>query len=199
MRHGPTGKISVLNADISVLEQRGHCWTEARLPVVPFLGTLEGVPELHVHPVLPRLKRQRRHKKRQNSYDSCGWKLCKGYDDTIVDQEISKVGGGCLIIDAKGVFDAIHRSKSAALSMQDKRSAVEGLALREAIGRTRTLLRWCHSEANVADALTKADNRAHELLRKFLQSRVWRIVCDPESTSSKKLQQQKKGKQSKTS
>ena len=107
-----------------------------------------------------------------------------GYDDTIIDQEISKVGG-CLVIDAKGVFDAILRSESAALSMQDERSAVEGLALREAIGRTRTLLRWCHSEANIADALTKADNQAHELLRKFLQSRVWRIVWDPEFTSSK--------------
>ena len=44
-----------------------------------------------------------------------------GYDDTIIDQEISKVGG-CLIIDAKGVFDAIHRNESAALSMQDNRS-----------------------------------------------------------------------------
>ena len=65
-----------------------------------------------------------------------------GYDDTVIDQEIAKVGG-CLIIDEKGVFDA----------MQDKRSALEGLALREAIGKTRTLLRWCHSEANVADAL----------------------------------------------
>ena len=50
-----------------------------------------------------------------------------GYDDTVIDQEIAKVGG-CLIIDAKGVFDAIHRSESAALSMQEKRSAVEGLA-----------------------------------------------------------------------
>ena len=121
-----------------------------------------------------------------------------GYDDTTFDQEISKVGG-CVIIDAKGVFDAIHRSESAALSMQDERSAVEGLALREAIGRTRSLLRWCHSEANVAGALTKTDNRAHELLRKFLQSRVWRIVWDPECTSSKKLKQQKKRKQSRTS
>ena len=35
-----------------------------------------------------------------------------GYDDTVIDQEIAKVGG-CLIIDAKGVFDAIHRSESA--------------------------------------------------------------------------------------
>ena len=102
-------------------------------------------------------------------------------------------------MDAKGVSDAIHRSESAALSMQDQRSAVEGLALREAIGRTRTLLRWCYSEANVADALTKADNRTHELLRKFIRSRVWRIVWDPEFTSSKKLEQQKKRKQSRTS
>ena len=107
--------------------------------------------------------------------------------------------GGCLIIDAKGVFDAIHRSESAALSMQDKRSAVEGLALREGIGRTKTSLRWCHSEANVADALTKLDNRAHEMLRKFLQSKVWRIVWDSDFTSSKKLKQQKKGKPSRTS
>ena len=89
--------------------------------------------------------------------------------------------------------------ESAALSMQVKRSAVEGLALREAIGRTRTLLGWCHSQPNVADALTKADNRAHELLRKVLQSRVWRIVWDPEFTSSKKLDQQRKRKQSRTS
>ena len=41
------------------------------------LGTLVGVPELYAHPVLLRLKRQLRHRKRPNSYDSCGWKLCK--------------------------------------------------------------------------------------------------------------------------
>ena len=67
MRHGPTGKISVLNVDISVLEPRGHCWTGVLLPVVLFLGTLAGVPELHVHPVLLRLERERKHKKRPNS------------------------------------------------------------------------------------------------------------------------------------
>ena len=45
--------------------------------VAPSLGILAGVPELHVHPVLLRLKLQQRHRKRSNSYDSCGWKLCK--------------------------------------------------------------------------------------------------------------------------
>ena len=38
---------------------------------------------------------------------------------------------GVLVIDAKGVYDSITRSESAALSMSDKRSAVEGLALKE--------------------------------------------------------------------
>ena len=36
-----------------------------------------------------------------------------GYDGTVIDQQIAKVGG-CLIIDAKGVSDAIHRSESPA-------------------------------------------------------------------------------------
>ena len=74
MRRAPTWKISVLNVDISVSKQRGHCWTGVLPPVILFLGTLADVPELHVHPVLQRLKRQRRHKKRPNSYDSSVWK-----------------------------------------------------------------------------------------------------------------------------
>ena len=86
-----------------------------------------------------------------------------GYDDTVIDQEIARVGG-CLIIDAKGVYDAIHRSESAALSMQDKRSAVEGLALREGVGRTKTLLRWCHSEANVEGRTDKIGQQSSRVV-----------------------------------
>ena len=77
MRHEPTGKILVLNVDISVLEQRGHCWMGALHFVALSLGILAGVPGSHVHPVLLRLKRQRRHRKRPNSKDSCGLKMCK--------------------------------------------------------------------------------------------------------------------------
>ena len=115
------------------------------------------------------------------------------YNDRDIDGEISRVGG-CLIIDAKGVYDTIHRNESAALSMSDKRSAVEGLALRESLGRTKTQLRWCHSEANIADGLTKAEPRAQQLLRKFLTDYIWRIVWDPDFTSSKKLRSQARGK-----
>ena len=81
MRRGPTGKISVLSGDISVLEQRGHCWTGVLPLVGPSLGILSGVPELQVHPVLLRLKLQ------------CWLEIVQaGCDDTMIDQEISKVG-----------------------------------------------------------------------------------------------------------
>ena len=103
------------------------------------------------------------------------------------DSLVASGAGGVLVIDAKGVFDAISRSESAALSMADKRSAVEGLALKESLGRTRTLLGWIHSEANVADALTKFDHRACGLLREFIRSPVWVLKYDPTFTSSKKL------------
>eukprot|EP00969_Alexandrium_andersonii_P356901 15447572-Alexandrium_andersonii.AAC.1 len=71
-------------------------------------------------------------------------------------------------MDAKGVYDAVGRSESAALAMRDKRSAVEGLALKQALSSSRTLLRWCHSGVNVADGLTKASQGAVDLLRTFL-------------------------------
>ena len=48
---GPTGKNSVLNVGISVLEERGRCWTGVLPLVVLFLGILAGVPELHDHQV----------------------------------------------------------------------------------------------------------------------------------------------------
>ena len=57
----------------------------------------------------------------------------EGDDDQMIDEAVANVGG-CLSIDAKCVFDATRRSESAAHSMPDKRSAVEGLALRETIG-----------------------------------------------------------------
>ena len=85
-----------------------------------------------------------------------------GYDDTVIDQEFAKVG------DAKGVFDAIHGSESAALSMQDKSSPVEGLALIAMVSQRGE----CHgcTEKNWTIELTSC------CASFFIQSKVWRIV-----------------------
>ena len=123
MLRGLTERILALSVDISALEQRDHCWMEVLLPVV------------QSHVLLVQLKHSPgTQAQEETEFIRLLWLeiVQGGFDDTVIDQEIAKVGG-CLIIDAEGVFDAIHRSESAALSMQDKRSAVEGLALREGI------------------------------------------------------------------
>ena len=57
------------------------------------------------------------------------------------DQQIAATHGA-LLVDAKGVFDAVSRSASAGLSKADKRSAVEALSLRASLTRSRTSLHW---------------------------------------------------------
>ena len=99
---------------------------------------------------------------------------------------------GVLLIDAKGIYDALARSESAALAMKDKRSAIEGLALRNSIMETQTGLRWCHSGVNISDAMTKGGNGPLELLRKFVTADSWKIVYDPDFTSFRKLKEQKR-------
>ena len=85
---------------------------------------------------------QHKHKKRPNSFNYCDQKLCKEATTTRWSKKKKSSRLEAVLSNAKVVFDAIRRNKSAAFSMQDKRSAVEGLALRAAIGRTRTLLRF---------------------------------------------------------
>ena len=96
--------------------------TGVLLPVL-FLGTFAGVPELHVHLVLQRLE----HKKRTNSYETCGWKSSK---EAVTTRQMTKKFPREVV---SSLTRKVFLTQSAALSMQHKRS-VEG-ALR-AIGRT---------------------------------------------------------------
>ena len=132
MRRGPTEKISVLNVDICVSAQRGH-YVRKRCSLLSYLLALSQMSQSCTLIGFCRDTMRHASTRRDRIHSTFVAEIAQGgYDDTMIDQEISKVGG-CLIIDAKGVFDARHRSESAALSMQHKRSAVEGLALRESI------------------------------------------------------------------
>lgn len=67
--------------------------------------------------------------------------VCHGLNGEVnlrqADEYISAVAGA-MVVDAKGIYDGVNRSESAALAMRDKRSAVEALALKQALVRTRT-------------------------------------------------------------
>ena len=99
-------------------------------------------------------------------------------------EAISQVPG-VLILDCKSLYDSVKSSESSALGMSDKRAAIEALALKRALAATNTWIRWVHSEAQLADVLTKATGPGRELFLRFMRSGRWRLVYDPTFTSAR--------------
>ena len=96
-----------------------------------------------------------------------------------------------LILDYRGGFDALSKSESLALGMADKRSAIDALALKRALVETGRHLRWCHSEAQLADMLTKDSEKAREPWRLLCKrGGTWRLIYDPDYVSARKRKAQ---------
>ena len=101
--------------------------------------------------------------------------------------ETAKLVPACLVMDCRGVYDALMKSESSCLGMKDKRSGLEALALKRSMMATNTSLRWCHSEAQIADCLTKGSEQAQrpfELLKQ--RGFRWKLVYDPDFIAAKK-------------
>ena len=95
-----------------------------------------------------------------------------------------------LVLDSRGVYDALARSESACLGLKDKRSGLEALSLKRSLVETRCGLRWTHSAAQLADCMTKGSEEAQkpfELLKR--RGWKWRLVYDPSFTSARKRAQ----------
>ena len=99
-------------------------------------------------------------------------------------EAISQVPG-VLILDCKSLYDSVKSSESSALGMSDKRAAIEALALKRALASTNTWIRWVHSEAQLADVLTKGTGPGRELFLRFMRTGRWRLVYDPTFTSAR--------------
>ena len=73
--------------------------------------------------------------------------------------------------------------------MREKYTALELLGLVENMGRQDTQMRWCDSDAQLADGLTKLS--AQDRVRKFLQAgQLWNLVHDEKFVSAKKKKKQ---------
>ena len=60
-----------------------------------------------------------------------------------------------LVVDCRGVYDALARSSSSCLSLEDKKSGLEAFALKQSLVECGTIIRWCHSAAQLGDVVTK--------------------------------------------
>ncbi|CAK0888982.1 unnamed protein product [Prorocentrum cordatum] len=92
---------------------------------------------------------------------------------------------GVLVTDGKSGYDAIEKSESAGLGLRDKRTSIECLGIRQQKEQTALQIRWVHSDAMLADGLSK-DRAAKVLLEFFRSGQRWRLVDDPLHRSARK-------------
>ena len=61
-----------------------------------------------------------------------------------------------LVVDCRGVYDALARSSSSCLGLKVKKSGLDALALKQSLVECGTMIRWCHSAAPLGDIATKS-------------------------------------------
>ena len=99
------------------------------------------------------------------------------------DATVAKVTG-CAITDSRNVYDKLH-NEVIVIKGAEKRANIELLGLKEAQNSTGLQVRWCHSEAQLANGLTKAGH-PREMELYYRMGHQWRLVEDPEMRSARK-------------
>ena len=98
--------------------------------------------------------------------------------------ESVKLVSGCVVTDSRNVYDKLE-TEVLVIKGAEKRTHIELLALKEAQWNTGVIIRWVHSEAQLANSLTKANGmREYELFCKM--GHRWRLVEDEAMMSARR-------------
>ena len=90
----------------------------------------------------------------------------------------------CLVTDSRNVYDKME-TEVLSIKGAEKRTDISMLCLKEAQGTNEVEIRWVHSEAQLANGLTKS--REYKQLSFFYDVNLrWRIVEDPERASARR-------------
>ena len=88
------------------------------------------------------------------------------------------------MVDCRGVYDALARSSSSCFGWKDKKFGLEAHALKQSLVECGTMTRWCHSAAQLGDALTKDSETARAPWELFVRRGFrWKLIHDPKSES----------------
>ena len=91
-----------------------------------------------------------------------------------------------LVVDCRGVYDALARSSSSCLGLKDKRTGLEALALKHSLVECGLMIRWCHSAAQLGDVATKDSDAARAPWELFVRRGFrWKLTHDPTFESSR--------------
>ena len=89
-----------------------------------------------------------------------------------------------LILDSKNLFDAMSRIETSGLHLEEKRTAIDVLSVRERSVQAGFAVKWVDSDQQLADNLSKPNNYEH--LRSIFRKGLISIVFDPLFISAKK-------------
>jgi hypothetical protein len=103
-----------------------------------------------------------------------------------VDQTLC-LQNSAVISDSKNAYDALKRIETSGLQMEEKRTAIELLGIKERLSAARIDCRWVDSDQELADGLTKPFH--FEQLLKALRLTRWSIHFDSNFTSAKRKRQ----------
>ena len=92
-----------------------------------------------------------------------------------------------LILDSKNLYDAMARIETSGLQLEEKRTALEVLSIRERTKLTGIMVKWVDSDQQLADGLSKPFH--YDQLVDLLHLGVTSVVFDPLFTSAKRKKQ----------
>ena len=91
---------------------------------------------------------------------------------------------GILVTDSRNFFDKLWKD-TPIIKGAERRADIEALTVKESMSSTGLMLRWVHSDAQLANSNTKPSEKHQIHLFQKLQSH-WRIVYDPEIMSARR-------------
>ena len=102
---------------------------------------------------------------------------------------------GALVMDSKGIYDAMTRNVSALHGLRSARAGYElTLSVSQAL-LINTSLRWVNGDAQLGDALTKGGTSKKMLMQFFSNDQFWQLTHDPDFVAGKKLRKKNLEKQ----
>ncbi len=92
--------------------------------------------------------------------------------------------GGCLVTDSRNVFDKLSTEVVCAKGAE-RRVDLTLMRLKESQHLNNVVVRWVHSDAQLANSLTKG-KELRQILLFYDMNQHWRIVDDPSMSSARK-------------
>ena len=106
--------------------------------------------------------------------------------EVILHQEVDNVMSqvqSVLVSDSRNLYDALAQIESSGLHLEEKRTAIEVLSIRERTKAAGIGLRWMDGDQQLADGLSK--NNEYDQLIEIFRNGKFRLVFDPTFMSAK--------------